>query len=224
MIEQKPKLAIGHLLQGDVAASRKQMALALASYRKAHQLEPSTVSLLRLFSALFSQDNGKPALQLAEQWMKTHPKDIAVARAIADGKARTGDFAGARTAYENLLKLAPDDANAMNNLANVLLRLSDPAAIKMAEAALAKAPGNANIIDTLGWVLLQNGQNERALQLLREARLRDPENPDIRYHLAEALARSNRKSEARDELQAALKSSRPFEHRGVAETLLGTIN
>ena len=71
--------------------------------------------------------------------------------------------------------------------------------------------------------MFQNGQPERALQLLRDARLRDPANPDIRFHLAAVLAHTGRKNEAREELQAALKAGRVFESSADAQALLKTL-
>jgi putative PEP-CTERM system TPR-repeat lipoprotein len=219
-VDKHPKSAAGHLATGEIALARGKKSAALDAYRRAHQVEPSSTTVLRLFGLLAQQDRGKPAFQLADQWLKGHAKDALVARAVADLHASHGNFLAARKAYEFLLKIAPDDAASMNNLANVLLRLKDPGAAAMAEAALAKEPGDANIIDTLGWILLQRGDLDRALQLLRDARLRSPDNPEIRYHLAEALSRSNRSQEAREELQAALKSTRKFEQRPAAESLL----
>ena len=179
--------------------------------------------MLRLFGALSTQDGGKPAIQLAEQWLKTRPKDAAVQKALADSYARAGNFAQARVAYDNLLKLTPNDADALNNQANVLLRLKDPGAVKLAEQAVAKSPGNAAAIDTLGWALFQAGQTDRALQLLRDARLRDPASPEIRYHLAAVLAQTGRKAEARAELESALMESTNFESATEAKKLLDSL-
>jgi Flp pilus assembly protein TadD len=160
---------------------------------------------------------------LAEQWIKTHPKDGVTHKALADAYARGGDFPSARAAYEALLRTTPDDAAVLNNLANVLLRLKDPGAVKLAEQAVAKSPGSANAVDTLGWALFQAGQTERALPLLRDARLRDPGNPEVRYHLAVVLAQTGRKTEARDELEAALKGAPAFEAATDAAALLKTL-
>ena len=144
-------------------------------------------------------------------------------KAIAGGYARTGNFQAAQSAYEVALKLNPVDSDALNNLANVQMRLKDPAAVKTAEAALANAPGNALLIDTLGWALFQNGQTDRALQLLRDARLRLPGNPEIRYHLAVVLAKTGRNAEAKDELDAAIKTNVSFESQAEARSLLLTL-
>ncbi len=223
IIEKHPKRAIGQSLLGDIALARNQGPVALDAYRRAHQIEPSTDTLLRLARTLLAQDNAKPALQIIEQWIKLHPDDILARRALADAYARTGNFPSARAAYETLLKAAPDDADVMNNLANVLLRLDDAGAVKMAEQARAKEPNNPDIIDTLGWAHFKNGNTDRALSLLRDARLRNPGSPDIRYHLAAVLAKTGRKAEAREELETALKSGRDFEQAREADSLLRTL-
>jgi len=223
IVAKFPKRAVGFSLLGDIAQSKGQRAQALVAYQRAHQTEPGTDSFLRLFGALSAQDDGKPALQLAEQWAKAHPKDATGQKMLANAYARNGQFAAAKTAYENLLKATPDDSDALNNLANVLLRLKDPGAIAVAEQAVAKNPGDFNALDTLGWALFQAGQNDRALQLLRDARLREPANPEIRYHLASVLAKMGRRREARDELEAALKGRPTFEDVSQAEALLKTL-
>jgi len=221
-----PKRAVGYGLLGDIAVARGQTAAAVDAYRKAYQVEPSTETVLRLFNLLLAQENGKPALQVAEQWLGTHAQDQTVRKLLADGYARSGNFLAARGHYESYLKVSPDDAEALNNLANVLLRLKDPSALALAERAMAKDSANANAIDTLAWALFQSGQAaqmERSLQLLRDARLREPGNSAIRYHLAAVLARSGRKTEARDEVEAALKNGARFENLAEAEALLNTL-
>ena len=223
IVTRFPKRSIGYNLQGDIALAKGQPAAAIEGYRRAHQAEPSSRSMLRLFYAMTSQDSAKAAHQLAEQWLKANPKDLPVRKAVADDYAYNGNLASARMAYEAVLKLDPDDASVLNNLANVQLRLKDPLAVKTAELAVAKSPGNGPMIDTLGWALHQQGQSDRALQLLRDARLRQPGNPEIRYHLAVVLAQTGRKSEAKEELEAALKTGNRFESAAEAEKLMRTL-
>ena len=217
-----PKRGTGHALLGEVAWLRKQRPAAIEAYRRAHQLDGSTDSLLRLYRAIGAGDPGG-AMQLAEQWLKAHGGDLAVRRALADGHARAGDLGAARAAYEALLKLAPNDAEALNNLANVLLLAKDPDALKVAERALAIEPGAPHIIGTTGWAAFKAGQPDRALQLLRDARLRDPSNPATRYFLGAALASKGRTTEAREELEAALRAGKPFASAKDARQLLETL-
>ncbi|MCU0965930.1 MAG: PEP-CTERM system TPR-repeat protein PrsT [Burkholderiaceae bacterium] len=222
IVASHPKQGVGHSLLGDIALARGQRPAALESYKRAHQLDQSSASLLRLFQVLGASDPAG-AWQLGEQWIKSHPQDLAVRRAVADGHARSGNLSAARAAYEAVLKLAPDDAEAMNNLANVLILAKDPQALVVAERALALKPGAAHIIGTAGWAAFKAGQTDRALQLLRDARLRDPSNAETRYFLGSVLASAGRNAEARQELEAALSTSRAFASAKDAERLLDTL-
>ncbi len=222
---QVPQRALGYGLQGDVFTAKGQTADAITAYRRAHQIEPSTFSMLRLLSALSTQEQGRAAVPTAEQWLKAHPDDLPVHKALGDIFARGGEFSKARGSYEAANKLSASDPELLNNLANVQLRLKDNAsALKTAERALAAAPGNPLVMDTLAWALFQNNQPDRALQLLRDARLRQPDNPEIRYHLAAVLMQQGRKDEARTELEAAMLSpARGFESMADAQKLMQTL-
>ena len=163
------------------------------------------------------------ATQLAEKWLKANPKDLETRRMLADTYARAGNLAAARSTYEALLAVAPDDPEVLNNLANVLLLAKDPGALKVAERALARKPDASYIIGTAGWAAFQAGAPDRALQLLRDARLRDPNNPDTRYFLGAVLASKGRNAEARDELQGALRAGVSPAYAKDAEALLKTL-
>ena len=218
-----PKAAIGHSLLGDVAWARGDVAAAAQAYRRAHRAEPSTGSMLRLQNAMQRDENVRAALDLVETWVKAHPNDRVAQQALAALHMRSGNPAAARSVYEALLKDRRDDPSVLNNLANVLLQLKSPDAVQVAERALAAAPGDTDIIDTLGWTLFHNGQSERALPLLRDARLRRPRDPVVRYHLAAVLAQSGRTSEARVEVTQALADVPRFEGSDDARALLKSL-
>lgn len=222
IVAAHPKLGVGHALMGDIARSRGQRPAVVDSYRRAHELDRSTESFLRLYRAQASFD-AQGAATLAERWLKANPRDAAARRAIADNQAATGNLAFARSSYEALIKLVPDDGEALNNLANVMLLQGDPGALKVAEAALSRLPAAAHVIGTVGWAAHKAGQADRALQLLRDARLRDPKNPDTRYFLGAVLASAGRAGEARQELQAALQVTPSFAHAKAAQELLQTL-
>jgi len=92
--------------------------------------------------------------------------------------------------------------------------------VRLAEQALALEPGNVGIADTLGWALAQAGRFDEAMRHLRDARLRAPEDPEIRWHLGYVLAKLGRAQEARAELQFALKASPAASWAGEARKLL----
>ncbi len=215
VIQLRPQAAVGYTLLADVAQARRQPAQVLESLRKAHEVQPSSGSLLALMRALSQQDPaGKAAQDLGERWLKAHPSDLPAWKALGDAQARAGAFPAARRSYEAALKLRADDVEALNNLASTMIRQGEPAAAAtVAERALAKEPRNVAVIDTAGWAYHLSGNGDRALQLLRDARLRDPNSPDIRYHLAAALAKAGRKAEAKEELDAALRSTAFESHK-----------
>ena len=203
-------------LQGDLLMARGQYAAAVNAYRPLVGKKGGEEDVvLRLYKAHEMSGERRSGLKALEDWLKTHPNDAVVLRVLADGYLSAGDLAAAKRTYERLLSIHPDDPLVLNNLAQVLFRQGDRTALAVAEKAYRLAERDATVVDTLGWLLVSQGQLERGLALLRDARLRDPENREIRYHLAHALAKTGRLPEAREELRGALRDDAAFE--GMAE-------
>jgi Flp pilus assembly protein TadD len=76
------------------------------------------------------------------------------------------------------------------------------------------------VIDTLGWAVARAGRLDEAMRHLRDARLRAPDDPEIRWHLGYALARQGRIDEARAELSIALQRAPGGAWADEARTLL----
>lgn len=224
VLAANPKAALGHNLLAEIALRRGQPGPALDALRKAHDIDQSPQTLTRLMRAQAAQGGFKAASDAAEVWLRKKPGDAMVRSALAELQIRAGDLPGARRQYETLLKSRPMDGTALNNLANVLIEQKDPGATEMAERALKVDPRNAVYLDTAGWANHRAGKAERALQLLRDARLRAPENADIRYHLAVVLAQAGRKAEAREELNVALRGGATFASAEEAKRLQLTLN
>ena len=222
VVRASPKRGVGYVLLGDVANARGQTAQAVDAYRRAHQFDNDSRSAQRLFPVLAQRDPAE-AIRFAEQWVKTRPNDPSMWRSLADTQARTSNWQAARRSYEELLKLTPNDAEVMNNLANVLLFLKDPGALAMAEKAHSIKPDAPHIVSTLGWASHRAGQNDRALQLLRDARLRNPNSGDTRFYLATVLASVGRANDARSELEGALTLDASFMHAKDARALLASL-
>jgi putative PEP-CTERM system TPR-repeat lipoprotein len=223
-IQANPKSAMGYNLLAEVAHARGQAAVALDALRKAHEADKSQASLSKLMRATFNQQGAKPALELGDAWLKRNPNDLAVRSVMAEIQVRGGDFAAARKQYEAILTQRPNHAETLNSLANVLMETKDPGAVAMAERAYKADSQNPLLMDTAGWANHLAGNNDRALQLLREARLRAPDIADIRYHLGAVLAKVGRNAEAREELQAALRANVKFSSVEAARKLLLTLN
>jgi putative PEP-CTERM system TPR-repeat lipoprotein len=214
-----PTQGIGERLLGDIALAQGKAGDAIKHYQAALRLQPDIEVALRLYRAYFAAGQDRAALAFLESWGANNRQDALAARALAEGYLRAGDLAAARSRYEALLKAEPNDAQLVNNLAHILARQGDGKALEYAERAHRLAPQDAGIQDTLGWLLVRGGQVEAGLRHLREARLRAPGNPAIRYHLAAALAEVGRAHEARAELDEALKTTVAFDDLEAARSL-----
>jgi putative PEP-CTERM system TPR-repeat lipoprotein len=189
-----------------IAMSRGQFAAALAGYRAVMAKEPSTANAILVTQAHIAAGNSDKALAELEAWSKKNPKDRNALKAVAQVQTQAGKLEAARKSFAQILALEPNDPTTLIIYASLLQRLNDPAAVEAAEKAVRFAPGNAEAIDNLGWILVQRGKVDIGLRHLRDARLRNPASGSIRFHLAYALAKSGRKAEAKEELTAALNS------------------
>lgn len=216
----RPDDPTGYRLAGDVALARGRPAEALTEYRSALAKQPSSDHAVRVFRAMLASGGADKANAFLEGWLRDKPADGIARRALAEGYLRAGNLPGARQRYEQILKDEGEDAGVLNNLANILAREGDVRAVDFARRAYKAQPADAAIQDTLGWLLVQEGSVDAGLKHLREARLRAPGNPEIRYHLAAALAKTGRKAEARQELDAVLAEHPDFEESDAARRLL----
>ena len=76
------------------------------------------------------------------------------------------------------------------------------------------------VLDTLGWILVEQGNTARGLPLLRKATSLAPQAAEFRYHLALGLVKSGDKAEARKELEPLLATGKDFPGIEEARALL----
>ena len=113
-----------------------------------------------------------------------------------------GDEDAALRRYEKLA----DSGNpiALNNLAWLYNERGDARAVEVARRAAEVAPDNPDVLDTLGWVLVQQGGDpEEAVRMLRRSAELNPENPSVQYHLGVALRATGELEAARAALVRA---------------------
>lgn len=155
------------------------------------------------------------------QWLKDHPDDNAVH--MYWGTYNLTAPKGKQIAIEQfqiILKSDPNNIAALNNIAWAYSEEKDKRAVEYAERASKLAPDNPAIMDTLGWILLDQGNTARALQLLQKASELQPDALDIHYHFAVALAKSGDKVKAKKELEMITAPGKNFAKTDEAKTLL----
>lgn len=199
---REPKFAGGWSLEGDVLAAQRKYPEAEKAYREALKLEPkSNVVAIRLHGVLGSAGKKAEAEALAKKWLADNPKDSGMRLYLAERELTARNYKAAAAQYQSLLSLQPNNLVVLNNLAWVLGELGDAKAVDYAERAVALAPNSAMALDTLGMLLANKGETDKALTHLEQARKLAPERYDIRLNFARTLAKAGRKDAARKELE-----------------------
>jgi len=139
------------------------------------------------------------------------------------------DMAGRRTearqAYEACLRVNPNNAEILNNLAYLMAETNADLdqALSYAQKARGLNPGLGEISDTYGWILLKKGLTEQALPVFQDLVSRVPTNASYRYHLAKAYAQKGENAKASGELREALKHSPAREEQQEIQDMLAKL-
>jgi putative PEP-CTERM system TPR-repeat lipoprotein len=220
---QHPEVADGYAAQGDILAAQRKYRQAAAAYETALGKGESSLVAMKLHQVrLLAGDRGA-AFAGMESWLADHPDDISARLVLAQSFQQENKPDKAIGVYEEILSLDRANVMALNNLAWLFHESGDARAVAYAERAFDLAPEQPTVLDTLGWILVQQGQIERGITLLQRAVDSAPDAPDIRYHFGAGLLKSGARAQARAELQRALASARPFAEKEAAQALFEAI-
>nr|AEQ20404.1 putative PEP-CTERM system TPR-repeat lipoprotein [uncultured bacterium CSL11] len=208
--KQRPTEAIGYVLEGDIYASKKQWTEAVNVYRKGLSRTANTDLAAKTAAAMNSAGKVSEADTFASAWVKDHPKDTRFRAFLAESAVVKGDFATAVRQYKLILEVTPDDAVVLNNLAWASGELKDPKAVSYAEKANRLVPDNPAFLDTLGVLLVANGEMKRGVESLQRATALAPNAPALRFNLARALLKDGQKEAAKKELEILAKLGDKF--------------
>ncbi|MEQ1600220.1 MAG: PEP-CTERM system TPR-repeat protein PrsT [Methylophilaceae bacterium] len=218
--KKNEKSPVGYELEGNVLMVQKKPDLAAKAYEKAFAISKSGALLVKLHATLVQVGKTKEAdLQLAK-WLNENPNDMATRTYRAETYLADKQNQAAIDQYLIILRQDPKNIPALNNLAWIYQQVKNPQALEYAEKANQLLPNNAGILDTLGWILIEQGNTTRGLPLLQKAITLAPESLEIRYHLAVGLANSGNKAEARKVLEKLLATGKNFSKVEEARSLL----
>lgn len=195
--KQRPKEAVGYMLEGDIHAAQKAWGDAVNAFRAALKITPATEIAIKLHGALLAANNKAEAERLAATWQKDQPKDYGFQMHLGEVALARNDLDGASQRFRNLLAAMPENPVLLNNLAWTAGKLKAPDAVELAEKANKVAPNQPAFMDTLAMLLLDKGEVARATELLAKAVGLAPQAPAIRLNYARALIKSGKKREAR---------------------------
>lgn len=218
-----PASSAGYLVEGDVMVATSKRSDAAEAFHKAYEREPGADVLIRLLSMLDSSDKEPAARKLAAEWMEKHPRDTVVPMYEAGSAMARNQFDRARTEYQRVLRVSPDNAIVLNNLAWLSWRTKDAEAKRFAEKAYGLAPDNPAVLDTYGVILVESGQMKKGLEMLGKAVEKAPQSDAIVLNYARALVQNNQKSEARPYLEKLAALGNKFAGATEAANLLKSL-
>jgi Flp pilus assembly protein TadD len=138
---------------------------------------------------------GKPG---RDDWQLFYNRGVSLERAHQWDRAEAD--------FNHALALAPDQPIVLNYLgyswADQGRNLAR--ARQMIERAVQQRPNDGSIVDSLGWVLLRQGNRADAIRTLERAVELEPEDPTINGHLGDAYWSVGRRREAEFQWRLAL--------------------
>lgn len=220
MQRQHPQAAAGYQLEGDILMGQHKAAQALAAYERAFGFSKTNELTIKVADALRGAGRQEQAAQRLAQWMRGHPDDVRVQLYKAETLLADKQYALAARQLEATLQQRGNDAVALNNLALAYQQMHDERALRAAQDAWKLAPHHPQVMDTLGWILVERGETARGVTILRQALTQSPEARNIRYHLAAGLYKAGDKVAARKELQPLVAGDMAFAQADETRALL----
>ena len=131
----------------------------------------------------------------------------------------------ARKYYEQAVKVEPNNALALNNLAYLITESGGDleTALTYATRAKQRLPNHPEINDTLGWIYLKKNLTDSAVDTFRNLVVQSPQSSTYRYHYAMALNQKGDRDGAKKECLAALNNKPRKDEENQIKLLLGKL-
>jgi Flp pilus assembly protein TadD len=222
--QKRPEQDVGYLLLGGVEAAQKRWGEAAAHYRQGLKVAPDSSQMAtRLHVALMSSGQTAAADKLATEWVRTYPRDAQFQFYLGDYALASRQFGQAESRYRDVLKLQPNNALALNNVAWLMATAKKSGAVDMARKAVVLLPDRPVVMDTLALALASEGQMPEALEVMRKAVTLQDGNPQLRFNLAKLLVQAGDKAAAKTELDTLAALGDKFPRQAEVADLLKTL-
>jgi tetratricopeptide (TPR) repeat protein len=192
----------GHL--GQQTEALEQLKELSAAYTDSTLPDAEAGDLLRVAgdypgaAAAYTRAIARITTPLEPDWPLFYDRGVAYEQA--------NEWPQAEADFQTALQIEPNQPVVMNYLAYSWANRGEhlEEARRMLETAVQQRPDDGAIIDSLGWVMLRQGENEAATRMLERASELQPEDPTINGHLGDAYWAAGRKMEATYQWRRAL--------------------
>jgi len=218
--QQRPAAPAGMILEGDVWTAQNKLPDALQAYERGFKISKDGKLLIKIHQSLTQAGKIKDADARLAQWLQEHPTDLVTRLYFAGTRLARKEYKLAILEYEKIILQDPKNVSALNDIAWIFQQEKDSRARAFAERAYALNAANPAVLDTLGWILLEQGDTARAVSLLQKANALAPTAAEISYHLGMGLAKTGDRRGARTQFEQLLAANKNFPKRGEIEALL----
>jgi tetratricopeptide (TPR) repeat protein len=221
-----PDTARAYLILGSLMLGTRHDAEAQVALERAMQLDPSLMTAYVRLGQLYQQERQTPvAIARYEKALQLQPNQVWLCTLIGNLYLDEGNVETAKTYYERALTIKPDFGIAAGNLAwlDVQQGSNLDVALGLAQKAKQLNPESVPIADTLGWIMYKKGLTPGAVRLLQECVQKMPDFAQYHYHLGKALMADGDLSQAKTELETALRLKLSDPDAADAKKTLATI-
>lgn len=213
--KKEPKTAaIWYDLEGDVYLQQKKYRQAEKAYKLGAKSNDSYTFASKVAISRYAAGDASGAIDSIKAWLKRHPKDVKGALPLAQLYIKFGKFKEAIPLFEKINNSqASGNALILNNLAWLYSQVHDSRALATAKQAYLLAPTSGAVADTYGWLLVEAGEVDRGIDLLRKAADLVEGNQEIQLHLASALVqKGGNREEAKLLVQSLMSDGKLKDH------------
>lgn len=222
-----PNSALAREMRGEIALATGDLPHAQAMFEELVKVPGAPVSTYKnLAAVMVARQDLEGALALLQRGEQANPKDSTLAAARAEYLGRAGRVDDAIATYEQILKRAPGDDVAANNLAYVLAQSKrDKASLDRALSLATRfqASSEPGYIDTLGLVQYRLGRYDQAAALLERALALAPNDAGVELHYGMALYKKGDVQAGAGLVRKALASKTLLPDHDEARTLVDQV-
>lgn len=212
LLKLEPDNVILKEQQADLALKKNNNKQAVILYKALHSEHTTNFTLAKYAIALVRNKQHDEAIEVLEHWLTQYPTDSLILNLLANEYLALDEQQKARPLFEKIIASNPKNSLAQNNLAWLLHTSGNSTkALIHAEMAYKTAPLLPQINDTLGQILIVQGDYQRAVEVLKYANKKMPQNLETKYQLANANALIGDATAARKMLQQILTKTRSGE-------------
>jgi tetratricopeptide (TPR) repeat protein len=225
-IQAEPDLVDLRLFKANFEVRAEQYDQAIKIFQDLLDKTPKNADLLYKIGETYRRkgdvNTAIEKFRLASQAAPNTAAPLLELALLMDGNGHSDQ---AQPIYEQILKIQPDNAVGLNNLAYIKAEkgIDLDSAQTMAQRARQKAPNSPEVSDTLGWIYIKRNLSEEAVRLFQDLTVKSPENPKFHYHFGLALYQKGDKVSARKELETALKDKPSKDDEAKIRELLGKL-